>query len=131
MNSELSSDSETDSPIHPLYETAKELFPLIDGLSSDMGAITTKINQVSQSSGWLHTPIAPIGKSIKTLLANYKIPSGNTIHDLVGAVFLKAKSMDLASRTIHFSDDDAKVLGKSSMTLFEFLNFIISSVEFV
>ena len=128
MNSEVSSDSGSNSPIQPLAVTASTLIPLMNSLEADMNSISAKIT--TDRVSWLQAPVIPVTDALQGLWLRYGIPEKSSIHVLLNAVFENAKSVNLGSRTIQFSDEDASGLGRASMTIYELLHLVIDSVDF-
>ena len=125
MNS-VESESEE---IPSLSETAAELFPIVNDISKTMLAITEKIQKCR--TGWIQNQIEPVSEPMKELFSQYGLSTGATVNSLLIAVLDDSKSLDLGTRTIHFSDGVGKILQRPSMNIFDFLHFAIDSVAFV
>jgi len=125
MNSE---DSGDEAPIHPLAMTASTLLPLVNSLEADMNSLSKKVS--ADSVTWLRAPVIPVTDALQGLWLRYGIPEKSSIHALLNAIFDNVKSVDLSSRTIQFSDEDAVSLGLTSMTIYELLHLVIDSVDF-
>jgi hypothetical protein len=125
MNSE---DSGDEAPIQPLAMTASTLLPLMNSLEADMSSLSKKVT--ADSVTWLRAPVIPVTDALQGLWLRYGVPSSSSIHTLLNAIFDNAKSVDLASRVIQFSDEDAVSLGLNSMTIYELLHLVIDSVDF-
>ena len=121
-------ESETEA-IPSLSETASELFPIVNDISNTMLSITSKIEKCR--TGWIQNHVEPVTEPMKELFSQYGLSTGATINSLLIAVLDNSKSLDLETRTIHFSDDASRILQKPSMSIFEFLHFAIDSVAFV
>jgi hypothetical protein len=59
-----------------------------------------------------------------------KLPATMHYDTLLERLFLSAERLDVPARTIHFGDDLALLFGRSSLTLFEFTELLIDSLEF-
>jgi hypothetical protein len=125
MNSE---DSGDEAPIHPLAMTASTLLPLVNSLEADMNSLSKKVS--ADSVTWLRAPVIPVTDALQGLWLRYGIPEKSSIHALLNVIFENAKSVDLGSRTVKFSDEDAVSLGLNSMTIYELLHLVIDSVDF-
>jgi len=129
MNSEISSESESEATIYPLADTVEDLLPVVDGLAADMSALTKKISE--QPVTWLQTAVVPTTTTLRRLYEKHQIPPRSSIHAILNILFAGAKVLDLNTRVIYFSDEDATIFGKPAMTLFDLLRLILNSVEFV
>ena len=123
MNSVDSVDSESDS-IPCLTDSANEMIPILDGISETMASLTTKL-----VPNWLHTPVISTVSEITRLRDHYGLPEEFTIHSLISAVFDGAKTLETETRTIHFKEDVAEILKMPNTNLFDFLGFLVSSVQ--
>jgi len=119
--------SETES-IAPLSDTVTEMIPLIDDISKTMGNLSEKIK--NPDLGWIYRPISPKAEQMKMLMAEHALPEISTVYSLLTAIFDQAKAHDIETRTIHFSDASAIILGKPVINLFDFLKLVIDSVVF-
>ena len=125
MNSD---DSDQDSPIQSLTEMANGLLPLMNSLETDMAAISAKM--ADKPVTWLQAPVVPLTDSLQGVWKRYDIPEKSSVHSLLNMVFENAKSVELGSRTIHFSEEDAVSFSRPSMTIYELLHLVIDSVDF-
>jgi len=123
------SESEHESPIHPLAITVEGLLPIVNDLKADMNTLSAKLLQPSVT--WLQTPAVPVSALLQELWARYEIPNGSSVHTLLNIIFSRASVLDLTTRTIYFSVADTKTFGVPHMTLFDLLHTVIDSVEFV
>ena len=123
------SESEHESPIHPLTYTIEGMIPIVNDLKSDMSTLSTKL--LEQSVTWLQTPVVPASLLLQELWIRYEIPNGSSVHTLLNVIFIKASALDLTTRTIYFSVADTKTFGVPSMSLFDLLHTVIDSVDFV
>jgi len=104
------------------------MLPLMNSLEADMNSISAKL--ATRQVSWLQTPVVPKTKTLQSVWGHYAIPEKSSIHALLNVLFENAKSVDLSTRTIRFSEEDAVNLGKASMTIYELLHLVIDSVDF-
>ena len=129
MSHESSNSSDEESPMETFHTTVKTIMPIVDDLHRDMANIGDKFNK--ETISWLERPVTPLADSIKNVWTRNGDCSECSLHKILNALLLKARSLDLESRTIYFSEGDAADLGRQSMTVFELLHFLVDSVEWL
>ena len=129
MDSDSSNTSDEDQPTKSFHTTVKTMMPIVDDLHNDIVNISEKFKKETRS--WLERPVTPTAESLKKVCIRNKCSHESSIHTILNALFQGAKSLDLESRTIHFSEGDATDLGRQSMTVFELLHYLVDSVEWV
>ena len=130
MDSETSSDSGNRSPPQPLARTLETLMPLVNSLEDDINQLKTKISSKSLDP-WTEIPVTPKTAALQQLWTRYGMAEGATIESFMATMFQKARQLDVTTRTIHFSVEDALTLGRNSMTIYEVLHLLADSVDLV
>jgi hypothetical protein len=104
--------------------------PLVNSLEDDINQLKTKISSKSLDP-WTEVPVTPKTPELQQLWTRYGMEEGATVASFLVAMFQKARRLDVTTRTIHFSVEDALTLSKNSMTIYEMLHYLADSVNLV
>jgi hypothetical protein len=124
-----SSSSSSPLPMHPITNSVETLMPIVDSLQSDLENIYEKLK--TSTTSWLERPAVPMTDAMKKAWIHHELPQNASLHNLFRKMLSKARTLDLESRTIYFSERDADALSRESMTVFELLHLLIDSVQWV
>jgi hypothetical protein len=126
--SEFSMSSEEEQDPIMLDENADALLSLMDGIVDDIPLVEKKLAVVCDEI-YGHT-VRPRASPMSAVWELLKLPATMHYDALLERLFLSAERLDVPARTIHFGNDLALLFGRSSLTLFEFTELLIDSLEF-
>jgi hypothetical protein len=122
----MSSDEEQESIT--LSENADALLSIMDGITNDMEIIEKKIEVICGEV--YRQGVRSRSSPMNAVWDLYKFPTVIEFDFLLERLFQSAERLDVPARIVHFTDELALLFGRSSMSLFEFTNLLIDSLDF-
>jgi hypothetical protein len=126
MNTESESESDEESIFAVMNEFKQSMESIVQG-AKVVDARVRKIFQRAkkESTDWLNEPLAA-KPAVKAWLEQRGLSSPISIEQFIDACYSAAKTMDLETRILTFSKEDAAILweGKRRITVFEMTSMI-------
>ena len=123
-----SSSSSDENPVI-LEETATRLLSIMDGVVTDFGLVEMKIEAAYLEV--FKQDVRPFRGVMFGLWRQLSLPPFTPFNALLQRILQTAERLDRPKRMIHFTDEMAPLFGKSYMTLFELVDIMIDSLEFL
>ena len=124
----MESSSEDENTVS-MEETATRLLSLVNGVVTDFGLVQTKV--AAAHLDIFKQDVRPLRGVMLGFWDKMSLPPVIPFNALLERIYETAKRLDIPKREIHFSDEIAPLFGKSYMTLFELVDIIIDSLEFI
>lgn len=128
LNTTMDSSSGEEDPIS-MEENASRLVSLMDGVVTDFGLIETKVDAASLDI--FKQSVQPLRGVMHGVWGKLSLGPTAPFNLVLERVFQTAQHLDRPKREVHFTDEFAPLFGKSYMTLFELVDIMIDSLEFV
>lgn len=125
----MDSTSSSDEDPVILEETATRLLSIMDGVVTDFDRVETKV-----AAAYLDVfkqDVRPFRGVMFGLWRHLSLPPLIPFNVLLERILQTAERLDRPKREIHFTDGMAPLFGKSYMTLFELVDIMIDSLEFL
>jgi hypothetical protein len=126
MNTESESESDEESIFAVMNEFKQSMESIVQGAK----VVDARVRRIFQrakkeSTDWLNEPLAA-KPAVKTWLEQRGLSSPISIEQFIDACYSAAKTMDLETRILTFSKEDAAILweGKRRITVFEMTSMI-------
>ena len=124
----MDSSSGEEDPVS-MEENAERLVSLMDGVVTDFGLIETKVDAAFLDI--FKQSVQPLRGVMHGVWGKLSLGPTAPFNLVLERIFQTAQHLDRPKREVHFTDEFAPLFGKSYMTLFELVDIMIDSLEFV
>jgi hypothetical protein len=121
-------DSSDEDP-HMIEENTARLVSVMDGVVTDFDLIQTKV--AAAHLDIFKQNVRPLRGVMFGIWDKMSLGTAIPFNILLEHILHAAQHLDRPKREIHFTDEFAPLFGKSYMTLFELVDIMIDSLEFV
>ena len=125
----MDSNSSGDEDPVSIEENASRLVSLMDGVVTDFGLVQTKVDAASLDI--FKQSVQPLRGVMHGVWGKLSLGPTAPFNLVLERVFQTAQHLDRSKREVHFTDEFAPLFGKSYMSLFELVDIMIDSLEFV
>lgn len=114
-----SDDSSLEGTVEELQATMRQLYVASKEIRSEVSALYRRA--VVEQIDWLEEPMIPKKGAVRAWCAAAGLPARPTLAEFLDTVYARAESLDLESRVLIVSAEDAKALwsGRRRLTVFE------------
>jgi len=126
----MNAESESDSDDESIFTVMDEFKQSMESIVSGTKVIDTQVKQLFQrakkeTTDWLNEPMMA-KPAVKAWLHDRGLPCPISIEQFIDACYSAAKTMDLETRMLTFSKEDAIILweGKRRISVFELTSMI-------
>ena len=123
-----SDSSDHEDPVM-IEENAAQLVSVMDGVVTDFDLVQTKV--ATAYLDIFKQDVRPLRGVMLGLWPKLSLPPSTPFSTVLDRVLKTAQHLDRPKREIHFTDEFAPLFGKSYMTLFELVDIMIDSLEFI
>jgi hypothetical protein len=121
-------DSSDEDPLM-IEENTARLVSVMDGVVTDFDLIQTKV--AAAHLDIFKQNVRPLRGVMFGIWDKMSLGTAIPFNILLEHILHAAQHLDRPKREIHFTDEFAPLFGKSYMTLFELVDIMIDSLEFV
>jgi hypothetical protein len=125
------SDDEPDSEGETLYSVMDDLKKQVATLHAASGGVAGQMASLYERAKleevqWYDEPLEIRAAPVRTWAAKKKLPANPTLRDFLDTCFDSAISLDLETRVLHFTKEDAAALwgGQRRITIFEVIGLL-------
>lgn len=112
-----------------MEENAERLVSLMDGVVTDFGLVQMKVDAASLDV--FKQSVQPLRGVMHGVWDKLSLGPSAPFNLVLERIFQTAQHLDRPKREVHFTDEFAPLFGKSYMSLFELVDIMIESLEFV
>jgi hypothetical protein len=123
-----SDSSDYEDPVM-MEENAERLVSVIDGVVTDFDLVQTKV--AAAYLDIFKQDVRPLRGVMFGIWDKLSLSPAAPFNAVLERIFQTAQHLDRSKREIHFADEFAPLFGKSYMSLFELVDIMIDSLEFV
>ena len=125
----MDSNSSGDEDPVMIEENVERLVSVMDGVVTDFDLIQTKV--AAAYLDIFKQDVRPLRGLMFGLWPHLSLPPIAPFNLILERILKTAQHLDRPKREIHFTDEFAPLFGKSYMTLFELVDIMIDSLEFI
>ena len=125
----MDSNSSGDEDPVMIEENVERLVSVMDGVVTDFDLVQTKV--AAAYLDIFKQDVRPLRGVMFGIWDKLSLGPTAPFNVVLERIFQTAQHLDRSKREIHFADDFAPLFGKSYMTLFELVDIMIDSLEFI
>lgn len=123
-----SDSSDYEDPVM-IEENVERLVSVMDGVVTDFDLVQTKV--AAAYLDIFKQDVRPLRGVMFGVWPQLSLPPIAPFNLILERILKTAQHLDRPKREIHFTDEFAPLFGKSYMTLFELVDIMIDSLEFI